>query len=262
MLSDEIAGWMRDEIDNLEADGAVIGLSGGVDSAVAAGLIKKAMGDDTLAVLLPCDGSSSEDEDYARLVADIYDLDTITIDLKGAFGAMEESFSSQSIPKKTRDRWPKTALEIDEPDKDHALENAKPRIRMMALYYVAERMNYAVIGTSNKSELLAGYYTNHGDNAADIQPLIDLLKTQVWDLARELGVPEEIIERPPSAGFYEGQTDEDELGVSYRTLDRIFGGEADVADGAPIGEEDIRRANELRAAAADKSKDRIFKHND
>ncbi|MFO7941239.1 MAG: NAD(+) synthase, partial [Bacillota bacterium] len=218
------------------------------------------VGDDAIAVLLPCDGTSCKDEEYAQLVADTFDLDTISIDLKEPFEAMAESFQRQDIPEKTRDRWPRTAVAISEPDKDYAMENAKPRVRMIALYYVAERMNYAVVGTSNKSEVMAGYYTNHGDNAADIQPLIDLLKTEVWDLAVELGVPEEIIERPPSAGFHEGQTDEDELGVSYRTFDRILSGEMPTDESSDVPDEEIRRAKELKTAAAEKSKARIFRN--
>ncbi len=260
MLSTEIAEWMRREIRDMDADGAVIGLSGGVDSAVAAGLIRKAVGEDALGLLLPCEGSSREDEEYARLTAETFGLDTIRIDLNEPFTAMERSFNCEAIPETKRDRWPKTALEISEDAGDPALENAKPRIRMMALYYVAERMNYAVVGTSNKSELVAGYYTNHGDNAADIQPMVELYKTEVWELARELGVPEKIITRPPSAGFHDGQTDEDELGVSYETLDRILRREENSENALDVPEEAVQRTNELKNAAAHKSTARIFQN--
>ncbi len=104
-----------------------------------------------------------------------------------------------------------------------AKANIKPRLRMIVLYYLANKLNYLVCGTGNKTELSVGYFTKYGDGGADILPLAGLLKTEVWELARELGVPERVINKPPSAGLWSGQTDEKELGISYSELDGILG---------------------------------------
>lgn len=96
---------------------------------------------------------------------------------------------------------------------DRTIANIKPRLRMLILYYFANKLNYLVVGTGNKSEIRIGYFTKYGDGAADILPLGDLLKNQVVDLAKELNIPEQIIKKTPSAGLWEGQTDEEELGM-------------------------------------------------
>jgi NAD+ synthase len=103
-----------------------------------------------------------------------------------------------------------------------ATANMKPRLRMIALYYLAQAHNYLVLGSGNKTELMVGYATKYGDGGVDLLPLGDLYKTEVWKLARELGVPDEIVERSPSAGLWPGQTDEGELGITYRELDRVL----------------------------------------
>ena len=97
--------------------------------------------------------------------------------------------------------------------------NLKPRLRMLVLYYFANELGYLVVGSGNKSELLTGYFTKYGDGGADLLPLGGLLKTEVRELARALGIPREIIDKPPSAGLWEGQTDEEELGILYEELD-------------------------------------------
>jgi NAD+ synthase len=93
---------------------------------------------------------------------------------------------------------------------------------MITLYYLAQTNNYLVLGSGNKTELMVGYATKYGDGGVDLLPLGDLYKTEVWELARDLGVPAEVIERPPSAGLWPGQTDEGELGITYRELDRVL----------------------------------------
>jgi len=108
-----------------------------------------------------------------------------------------------------------------------AQANLKPRLRMLTLYYLANRLGYLVVGSGNRSELEVGYFTKYGDGGVDILPLGNLLKSEVWELARYLGIPEEIISKPPSAGLWPGQTDEGELGISYEELDRyLMSGEA------------------------------------
>jgi len=123
-----------------------------------------------------------------------------------------------------------------------AVANLKPRLRMAALYYLAARNNYLVVGTGNKSEIVTGFFTKYGDAGVDLEPMGDLVKTQVWELARHLQLPERIIEKRPTAGLWPGQTDEDELGFSYRQLDEyILSGTTDAAAVEKI-ERAIRRS--------------------
>ena len=103
-----------------------------------------------------------------------------------------------------------------------AIANLKPRLRMITLYYHANKMNYLVVGTGNKSEAVMGYCTKYGDAGVDLLPLGGLLKSQVRELAKEMGVPSEIIEKPPSAGLWAGQTDEEEMGITYEELDKVI----------------------------------------
>lgn len=200
-LTDRISDWITSAVREAGMKGAVVGLSGGVDSAVTAALCVKALGKDTvLGVIMPCE-SGMRDEEDARYVAVKFGMATSTVRLDRPFHALSE--------------------ELDGPT-GLARANLKPRIRMAVLYHFANAMSYMVVGTGNRTELMVGYFTKYGDGGVDILPLGGLYKTQVRELARELGVPEEIIKKPPSAGLWEGQTDEDELGISYEELDRAL----------------------------------------
>jgi len=178
----------------------VVGISGGIDSAVTAVLAKRALGDRVLGLIMPCH-SDPTDGEHARLVAAKFGIETEYVDLTPVFDCLVEA-----LP----------------PGGRLARGNLKPRLRMTTLYYFANSRNYLVAGTGNKSELAVGYFTKYGDGGVDILPLGDLLKIQVRELAHELGIPEEIIAKPPSAGMWEGQTDEDEMGISYEELDKIL----------------------------------------
>lgn len=255
-LIDQMKNWVRSKVRENAADGALVGLSGGVDSSAVAGILKRALPDSCLGVILPCRGTSSADEKYAHQVAEKFNIPTTTVDLTRPFCALRDVLGPADIDRSSTEHWPRTAVNISSETGDPALENSKPRLRMLALYYVAESLNYLVAGTTNRSEILTGYYTNHGDLAADFGLLADLLKTQVWELAEELEVPSAIINRPPSAGMAVGQTDEDELGITYRRFDAILQSDD---PGESAEEEEISRVNELIARAEDKDKKPVFR---
>jgi NAD+ synthase len=201
-LADQIADWMRSLVQSAHAQGIAVGLSGGVDSACVAGLAKRAMGSErVIGVLLPCH-SDPVDAEYAELTGEVFGLETVTIDLTKTYDCLTSSL-------------PATDVRL-------AKANLKPRLRMTAMYYVANIRNYVVAGTGNKSELMVGYFTKHGDGGVDMLPLGDLYKREVYDLARELGVPRPVLDRPPTAGLWPGQTDEEEMGVTYSELERAL----------------------------------------
>jgi NAD+ synthase len=195
---DMIASWLWDYAAKAGARGYVIGLSGGIDSACTAVLCQRAMGDKVLGALLPCH-SLAEDARMARLLADTFGIRTLTVSLKAAYDGLMDALPSGA-----------SAL---------AQANVKPRLRMTALYALAQSHGYLVAGTGNKSEISVGYYTKYGDGGVDLEPLGGLYKSQVRLLARELGIPQPIIDRPPTAGLWEGQTDEEEMGITYDALD-------------------------------------------
>ena len=197
-LADLISDWLRDFVDQAGAQGYVVGLSGGIDSATTAALCQRAVGEQVLAVLLPCH-SQPQDAEMARLVAETFGLETVTVDLSATYDSLLAALRGEV-----------SAM---------AQANAKPRLRMAALYALAQTRGYLVAGTGNKSESMVGYFTKYGDGGVDVEPLGDLYKWQVRQLARELGVPQPTISRPPSAGLWAGQTDEGEMGLTYDELD-------------------------------------------
>ena len=222
-IETKIVAWLRDKIEGAGAKGCVLGLSGGLDSAVVAALAKKACPDSTLAAILPVE-SSPEDVADAWLVARCLGLETVEINLDQAYRALLAT------------------LGAEDGAGDLAAANIKPRLRMAAWYYLAAKHGYLVVGTGNKSEIVTGFFTKHGDAGVDLEPIGSLVKTQVWELARHLGLPEKIIAKRPSAGLWPGQDDEDELGFSYRQLDEyILSGTTDQEAAEKI-ERAIRRS--------------------
>ena len=196
--ADKIVSWLRDYATGAGARGYVVGLSGGIDSACTAVLCQQAMGDNVLGVLMPC-YSTGQDAEMACLLADAFGIRTVTVALEPVYDAL--------------------VAELPPGTSQLARANIKPRLRMSALYALAQTHGYLVAGTGNKSELEVGYFTKYGDGGVDLEPLGELYKVHVRQLALELGIPQPIIDRPPSAGLWEGQTDEEEMGITYDALD-------------------------------------------
>jgi len=228
-LADRISDWIREKVEEAGAEGIVLGMSGGVDSSVLAVLAKRAMGDRMLGLIMPC-YSDPPDVEHARLVAAKFDIETEYVDLTPVF-----------------DR----SLETLPPGDRIAVGNLKPRLRMIVLYYFANSRHYLVAGAGNMSEITVGYTTKYGDSGVDLLPLGDLLKSQVRELARELGIPEEIIAKPPSAGLWEGQTDEGEMGITYEELDKAILA-IESGDASGCDERTLARVREMMAASAHK----------
>jgi NAD+ synthase len=208
---------MRQRLQAAGGAGFVVGLSGGVDSAVVARLSQLAAPGNVIVVLLPCHSDPRDDED-AALVAQQFALTTIRIELTDSYDALIAALQPvMANPDYLRTRPPLDPVRGRVP-----LANIKPRLRMTALYYLANSLNYLVAGTGNRSELAVGYFTKWGDGGVDLLPLGRLTKRQVRAMAEELGVPRTIIDRPPSAGLWAGQKDEEEIGITYSELDRYL----------------------------------------
>ena len=200
--------FIREEVTKAGFQKVVVGISGGVDSALTAFLAVKALGkENVIGLSMPYRTSSRSSVEDARLVAEILEIEFHEIEITPQIDAYFQLF----------------------PDADNVRRgNKMARERMSILYDFAHWKGALVIGTSNKSELLIGYSTRWGDNAHDINPIGDLYKTQVWEMAEFVGVPERIVKKKPSADLWPGQTDEGEIGLSYRTLDQILIGYVDL----------------------------------
>jgi NAD+ synthase len=200
MKSEAISRWIKRKVGSAGARGCVVGLSGGVDSAVVSALCKKAVGGRLLCLIMPC-GLSAGDMKDALATAKKFRLKTKIVDIKPVYRAF---------------------LKILPVGNSASLSNLKPRLRMAVLYYFANLYNFLVVGTGNKSEISVGYFTKHGDGGVDALPLGSFYKSEVYSLARELGVPRSVMEKPPSAGLWPGQTDEGEMGVTYEEIERAL----------------------------------------
>lgn len=196
-----IIEFIRRKAEESGADGIVMGLSGGIDSALTARLCADALGKDkVLGLVMPY--QKSQDADDAMEFAKSIGISHKIVDITETVSVLREN--------------------LDSAQDKIVLGNMLPRLRMLVLYYYANMMKRLVAGTGNKSEILTGYFTKFGDGACDMLPIGDLYKTQVIEVSKFLRIPDEIIEKPPTAGLWEGQTDEKELGISYEDLDEIL----------------------------------------
>ncbi|MCJ7426331.1 MAG: NAD(+) synthase [Dehalococcoidales bacterium] len=213
-IAEKLSLWIEERVAAAGSKGVVLGLSGGVDSSVVAVLCQRAFPRKMLGVIMPC-YSHNQDIEHARMLSDQFSIPTKTVVLDSTYDTLLKALPDEKAsPEASR----------------LAKANLKARLRMLTLYYFANRLDYLVVGSGNRDELALGYFTKYGDGGVDIQPLGSLLKGQVKELAQFLGIPRPIIDKPPSAGLWEGQTDEGELGFSYEELDRyLASGEASAA---------------------------------
>lgn len=194
---------------------AVVGLSGGIDSAVTAALCVEAVGaDKVIGVILPCE-SPLEDTLDAVLVANHLGIHYVDLDLEGTMRSLWDGYRAMvAFPGQEAGYFP--------PMDKMVKANMKSRLRMTALYMVANQVHGLVVGTTNRTEAILGYATKYGDGGVDIEPLMEFLKTEVWEIGTIMNLPPKIIKRVPTASLYDGQTDEGELGMTYKEIDRYL----------------------------------------
>ncbi len=209
---EKTVSWLREMGDKAGIKGMLVGVSGGIDSAVVACLIKKAYPDNSLGVILPIKNSAQDLRDAEELIATC-GIKKLSIDL---------TTENESILKKVIESMGESYLASNERLTD---ANMRARLRMTTLYTIANNLNYMVVGTDNAAEILTGYFTKYGDGGVDILPLANLLKSEVYEWAKVLGVPDSIINKAPSAGLWDGQTDESEMGTTYAHIDAYLRGE-------------------------------------
>lgn len=208
-----VVEWLRSQVENSGTNGLVVGLSGGIDSSVVAFLIKKAFSENSMGVILPCK-SNEKDKNDAIEVAKAAGLKHIIVDLTDE----QDNVLGKVINELLKEKF--------DTDKNRRLADAnlRARMRMSTIYTVANSLNYLVVGTDNAAEVYTGYFTKYGDGGVDILPLANLTKREVYEWARHLGVPQAVLDRPPSAGLWEGQTDENEMGTTYNMIDDLLEG--------------------------------------
>ncbi len=202
---EHIVEFVADTVDDAGAEGAVIGLSGGIDSTTVAYLAAEALGPDSVhGLLMPSTVNAEADETDAERVAESLGIEYDTIEI----GSIVDAFADAAPAHAAEDR--------------RALGNVRVRTRAVLNYFLANAEDRLVLGTGNRSEAATGYFTKYGDQAVDCNPIGNLYKCQVRQLARDLGVPDDLVTRTPTAAMWEGQTDEEEMGLEYDDLDAIL----------------------------------------
>jgi NAD+ synthase len=200
----ELKRFISETVAKANAKGVVIGLSGGIDSAVVTKLCADALGpENVLNVFMPSRVTPAEDYKTTAELSSLWGTEFRVVDVQPAVDALAAVLLSDA----------ETPLERG---------NISARCRMIVLYNLAKKRQYLVMGTSNQSEIMMGYFTKFGDGACDATPLANMYKTEVRQIAAIIGVPQPIIDKPPSAGLWEGQTDESEMGIRYVDLDAIL----------------------------------------
>ncbi len=229
-----LLNFIRGYVEKTQADGLVVGLSGGLDSSTVAALSAKAIGGNkVLGIFLPERQTWNEqDVRHAKAVSEMFEIQFGLIDITAVVEALRKTIPEYKYEERVPDG------------------NIKARSRMIVLYYYANSLHRLVAGSGDKSEIMLGYFTKWGDYCADIAPLADLFKTQVQALARHLNIPKEIVEKAPTPALWPGQSAEQELGLKYEALDLILYGlehfmlpeEISRQLGLPV--EDVKRVEE------------------
>ena len=220
LLANQVSEWLKARLEESGARTFVLGLSGGIDSAVVCGLAALGVGvDRVLGVIMPS-ASNPDDAVQAAKVASAFNIKTLTVDLTSMAQSFHASMPTDAAFQALR-LAPSNVVAGDT-GLQLATANVRPRLRMTTLYYVANLVKGVVLGTGNKSEAMIGYFTKYGDGGVDLFPIIDLYKFEVRAVAAHIGVPQSVIDRPPSAGLWQGQTDEDEIGLTYDQLDEAL----------------------------------------
>ena len=246
--ANEITTWLRQRLTDAGARGFVVGLSGGIDSAVVVRLCQLVSPGNVLGAIMPCH-SDPRDESDARLVTDHFDVPIVRVDLGPTYDQLVEAARS-TVDRLSGELGSAPSADVDIRSRV-PLANVKPRLRMTTLYLIANSLNYLVAGTGNRSELTIGYFTKYGDGGVDVLPIGNLLKSQVRALAKAVGVPQPIIDKAPSAGLWMGQTDEDEMGFPYADLEAyLTHGPEGVAPALALRLERMIRVTEHKRAVA------------
>jgi NAD+ synthase len=209
--ADRLSDWLRKAVAGAGLGGTVIGISGGVDSALVAALCRRAVGDRALGLIMPCQTNAEEILD-ARAVAAAAGISVATVALDPVYDAFIGALAAAHP----------FGAAVDPHAQRMAMANLKPRLRMVTLYYFANRHRLLVVGTGNRAESYVGYSTKYGDGGVDLLPIASLLKREVIAMARALGIPGKILTKPPTAGLWPGQTDESEMGLTYSQLDEYL----------------------------------------
>ena len=201
-VHNELVEFLRESFKKTDFSKAVLGLSGGIDSALVAYLLRDALGkENVLAIMMPYKSSNPDSLNHAKLVVEDLGINSKTIEITDMIDAY---FKNEKEATSLR------------------MGNKMARERMSILFDYSSKENALVVGTSNKTEIYLGYSTQFGDSACALNPIGDLYKTNIWDLSRYLKIPNELIEKKPSADLWEGQTDEQEMGLTYKEADQVL----------------------------------------
>ena len=228
--------WLRDKVEEAHAKGLIVGVSGGIDSAVVACLIKKAFPEDSMGVIMPIKNTDEDIEDGIKCVK--------ACGIRWAKVDLTEQ--SEGILNKV-----KSALSENDILKEEYIKmtdaNIRARLRMTSLYGIANNLGYLVVGTDNSAEVYTGYFTKYGDGGVDILPIANISKHEVYEWGKVLGVPESVLKKAPSAGLWEGQTDENEMGTTYAYIDAVVSGRED-----EVPEKDLKIIKNLHSRSEHK----------